>query len=139
MFRYGSHFLWKKSQQQSSENGSLHSDTGDRFNIDGHLVYGATNCTNVRQDGGIVYTISNTPNRGTGDGVVHPSADPNSATHIQIEPDGRDGVSPPLYGYTRQSLIVVTTIPRGKMPVSVSELSLSSITSDDSFVTVAAD
>lgn len=75
----------------------------------------ATTSTNVRQEG-IVYTISNTPNRGAGNGVVRPGSDPNSATHIQIEPDGRDGVSPPQYGYTRQSLIVVTTIPRDLPP-----------------------
>uniref|UniRef100_A0A182WIK9 Uncharacterized protein n=1 Tax=Anopheles minimus TaxID=112268 RepID=A0A182WIK9_9DIPT len=75
----------------------------------------ATTCTNVRQES-IVYTISNAPNRGTGNGVVRPNAEPNSTTHIQIDPDRRDGVSPPHYGYTSQNLIVVTTIPRDLPP-----------------------
>ncbi|XP_053664109.1 uncharacterized protein LOC128713276 [Anopheles marshallii] len=75
----------------------------------------ATASPNVRQEG-IVYTISNTPNGGTGNGTVRPSSDLNSATHIRIEPDGRDGVAPPQYGYTSQSLIVVTTIPRDLPP-----------------------
>ncbi|XP_052898357.1 uncharacterized protein LOC128305097 [Anopheles moucheti] len=72
----------------------------------------ATASPTVRQEG-IVYTISNTP---TGNGNVRPSSDLNSATHIRIEPDGRDGVTPPQYGYTSQSLIVVTAIPRDLPP-----------------------
>ncbi|XP_049293828.1 uncharacterized protein LOC125769256 [Anopheles funestus] len=76
----------------------------------------ANTCTNVRQEG-IVYTISNAPNNGgTGSRVVQPSTDLNSVTHIRIDPDGRDGIAPPQYGYTSQSLIVVTAIPRDLPP-----------------------
>ncbi|XP_040170587.1 uncharacterized protein LOC120904557 [Anopheles arabiensis] len=76
-----------------------------------------TTCTNVRQEGGIVYTISNTPNNGGATGMARPASDLNSgATHIRIEPDGRGGPPPQYGGYTSQNLIVVTTIPRDLPP-----------------------
>ncbi|XP_050073102.1 uncharacterized protein LOC126561198 [Anopheles maculipalpis] len=62
-------------------------------------------CSNVRQEGGIVYTISNT--HSTGNGAVRPGSELNGRVSV---------VPPPQYGYTNQNLIVVTTIPRDLPP-----------------------
>uniref|UniRef100_A0A182V6B8 Uncharacterized protein n=1 Tax=Anopheles merus TaxID=30066 RepID=A0A182V6B8_ANOME len=59
-----------------------------------------TTCTNVRQEGAIVYTISNTPNNVGATGIARPASDLNSgATHIRIEPDGRGGPPPHVGPY----------------------------------------